>query len=264
MPPREMLLTLRDRLNSAYTRTLQLTYYRLFGHQVDQRFAIISNARTGSNYLLDGLKTSPMIRMHHEIFASHNREVGKDFEKILSTLYQSESKATELVGFKVFYNHLTDEEWKKLGTLPDLKVIHLTRRNRLRTLISLDIAFKTGQWTNARYSLGPEEKRITVDPQNLLKRLERIEQGEALTRVRFSDRPMLEVRYEDLVQSPYKVFESVSGYLGVDGIDPGKIRLKRQNPEPLSELIVNCDEIESVLKNTRFAEYLGNDALRGE
>ena len=256
MAARELVLKLRDRLNSAYTRTLQRTYYRVFGHQVDQRFVIIGNARTGSNYLLDGLKTSPRIRMYHEIFASHNREVGKDFEKILSTLYQYESKSIELVGCKVFYNHLTDEEWKKLVNLRDFKVIHLTRRNRLRTLISLEIAFKTGKWTHAGNSAESKEKQVALDPQNLLKRLEHIEEGEALTRARFCDRPVLEVVYEDLVQSPHEIFKSVGNYLGVDGIDPDQIRLKQQNPEGLAQLIVNYGEVESSLKNTRFAEYL--------
>jgi LPS sulfotransferase NodH len=258
MPARETLLKLRDSLNSAYTRTLQRTYFRLFGHLVDQRFAIVGNARTGSNYLLDGLKTSPAIRMYHEIFASHNREVGKDFEKVLATIYQYESKSTKMVGFKVFYNHLTGEEWKKLVGLSDLKVIHLTRRNHLRTVISLEIAFKTGKWTNAGNSSGPEEKRITLDPQHLLKRLEQIEAGEAQTRARFCDRPMLEVVYEDLVQSPHQVFAAVSAFLGVDRIDPDKIRLKRQNPEDMDQLIVNYDEVKSLLKNTRFAECLVN------
>ncbi len=191
--------------------------------------------------------------MYHEIFAAHNREVGKDFEKILSTLYQYESKSTKLVGFKVFYNHLTDEEWKKLVARNDLKVIHLTRRNRLRTVISLEIAFKTGQWTQGREFRGsPKEKRVSLDPLKLLKRLEQIEEGEAATRARFCDRPMLEIVYEDLVQSPHEVFASVGAYLGVDGIDPGKIRLKRQNPEHLTQLIVNYDEVESVLKEYPF------------
>jgi LPS sulfotransferase NodH len=258
MNTRETILRLRDKANSVYTDTLQRTYFRSFGHQVDQRFAIVSNARTGSNYLLDGLKTSPAIRMYHEIFAGHNREIGRDFDRILSTAYQYENRSTQLVGFKVFYNHLTDEEWKKLTALDDLKIIHLTRKNRLRTVISLEIAFKTGQWTKAGKSGSPKDKRVTLDPLKLLKRLEQIEEGERATRVRFCDRQILEVVYEELVRSPNDVFASVSAYLGVDGIDPAKIRLKRQNPESLAQLIINYDEVEAALKNTRFAEYLGN------
>lgn len=257
MNARETMLKLRDKSKSVYTGTVQRAYFRVFGHQVDQRFAIVGNARTGSNFLLDGLKTSPAIRMYHEIFASHNREIGKDFYKILSTIYQYESTSTRMVGFKVFYNHLTDDEWKKLVADDKLKVIHLTRWNRLRTVISLEIAFKTGQWTKSGKSGGPKEKRVTLDPLKLLKRLEQIEEGEAATRARFCDRQILEIVYEELVRSPDETFEAVGAYLGVHGIDPGKIRLKRQNPESLAQLIVNYDEVESVLRNSRFAEYLG-------
>jgi LPS sulfotransferase NodH len=257
MNARETILRLRDRANSVYTGTLQRGYFRVFGHQVAQRFAIVGNARTGSNYLLDGLKTSPDIRVYHEIFASHSRELGKDFDRILSTIYQYENRSTRMVGFKVFYNHLIDEEWKKLAAKDDIKVIHLTRQNRLRTVISLEIAFKTGQWTKAGKAGGPKQKRVTLDPLKLLKRLEQIEEGEIATRARFCDRDILEVVYEELVKAPHEAFESIGNYLGVQGVDPAKIRLRRQNPESLEQLVINYDEVESVLENTRFAEYLG-------
>jgi len=258
MSSKEVISQLRDKAASIYVNTLQRIYFRLFGHQIRQRFVIVGSARTGSNYLLKGLKNSRSIRMYHEIFADHNRQVGRDFEKILSTVFQYESNFTKIVGFKVFYNHLTEEEWNKLLACQELKVIHLTRRNRLRTVISLEIAFKTGQWTKSGNSRGPKEKRIVLDPSKLIKRIEQIEEGETATRARFADRQILEVVYEDLIQSPSEVFASVAAYLGVNGIDPNKISLKRQNPEALQQLIINYNEIEAVLKNTRFEEYLNN------
>ena len=258
MNMRETIVQARGKVKSLYINTLEKAYFRIFGHRIDQRFAIVGNARTGSNFLLDGLKTSPAIRMYHEIFASHNREIGKDFDKVLSTVLQYESLSTQMVGFKVFYNHLTEEEWKKLVDWKDLKVIHLTRRNRLKTVISLEIAFKTGQWTKAGHSGGPKEKGVMLDPFKLIKQIEHIEQGEAATRARFCDREILEVVYEELVQSPPQVFRSVSEYLGVDGIDSSKIRLKKQNPEGLTQLIINYDDVVEVLRNTRFAEYIKN------
>jgi LPS sulfotransferase NodH len=260
MGTKEMLLQVRERADSLYVNLLQRTYFKMFGHQVDQRFVIVGNARTGSNYLLDGLKTSPSIRMYHEIFADHNRQVGKDFDRVFSTVFQPESKSTKMVGFKVFYNHLTQDEWQKFLTCKDLKIIHLIRRNRLRTVISLEIAFKTGQWTQSGKSNSSEikVKRLMLDPSKLIKRLEQIEEGEATARSRFRDRQVLEVVYEELVRSPKSVFESVGTYLGVEGIDPSRIRLRRQNPETLQQLIVNYEEVEAALRNTRFEEYLNN------
>ncbi len=251
-----MISQLREKADAVYAHTLQRTYFRAFGHQIEQRFAIVGNARTGSNYLLDGLKTSPSIRMYHEIFAAHNRQVGTDFEKILSTVFQYESRSIQMVGFKVFYNHLTEGEWNKLLARDDLKIIHLTRRNRLRTVISLEIAFKTGQWTKSGTSSGLKEKRVTLDPSKIIKRLEQIEEGEVVARSHFRDRNILEVVYEELVQSPAVVFASVSSYLGANGIDPSKIRLRRQNPETLQQLIVNYDEVKTLLGSTKFAGYL--------
>jgi LPS sulfotransferase NodH len=258
MNTKQILTQLRDRVDSIYTNQLQRAYFRMLGNQVDQRFAIVSTARTGSNYLSAGLKTSPSIRMYHEIFADHHRQIGKDFEKTLSTVFQLESKSTEIVGFKVFYNHLNEEEWQKLQSYRDLKIIHLTRKNRLRTVISLEIAFKTGYWTKSGNFGEPKDKRLILDPSKLMTRLEEIEEGEAATRSRFSDRQLLEVVYEELVQSPREMFASVGSYLGVDNIDPEQIRLKKQNPEPLTQLISNYDEIAAALKQTRFAEHLAN------
>ena len=260
MSTKEALLQVREKADVLYTNWLQRSYFKMFGHQVDQRFAIVGNARTGSNYLLDGLKTSPSIRMYHEIFADHNRQVGKEFDRIFSTVFQPESKATKAVGFKVFYNHLTDDEWQKFLACKDLKIIHLIRRNRLRTVISLEIAFKTGQWTQSSKA-NPSEikvKRLLMEPSKLIKRLEQIEEGEATARARFRDRQVLEVVYEELVKSPKSVFESVGIYLGVNGIDPAQIRLRRQNPETLQQLIINYEEVAAALRNSRFEEYLDN------
>lgn len=256
MKSKELVSQALETMESIYTHTLQRTYFRAFGHPVDQRFAIIGSPRTGSNFLLDGLKTSPSIRMYHELFAEHNRKIGQNFEEILSTVFQYEGKSTKIVGFKVFYNHLTEDEWNKLLAYKDLSAIHLIRRNRLRTVISLAIAFKTGEWTRSGNSAGPERKRVVLDPSKVMEQLEQIEAGEAATRARFRDRKMMEVVYEDLVRSPQEVFQSVSEFLGVNGIDPGQIKLKKQNPEGLKQLIANYSEIQARLQNTRFAEYL--------
>jgi len=258
MSTKEMISGFRERADSLYVNSLQRTYFRVFGHSIQRRFAIVGNARTGSNYLLGGLKTSPAIRMYHEIFADHHREIGKDFDRVFSTVFQPESRSTQVVGFKVFYNHLTDEEWQKLLAHQDLKIIHLTRRNRLRTVMSLEIAFKTGRWTQSgkKSSSEIQDRRLQLDPVRVIHRLEQIEAGEAAARARFLDRETIEVVYEDVVSHPREAFEAVGKYLGVDGIDPTQIRLRRQNPEPLQQLIINYDQVEAALQNTRFASYL--------
>ena len=129
-------------------------YLNLFGHRNYNRFAVIGNARTGSDYLFLGLKNSNCVRMHHEVFAEHNLEMaGKGFDQIFSMLFGKQNKNIKAVGFKLFYDHFTKDEWEKFLSYNDFKIIHLTRENCLRTIVSLDIAFKLDQW-----SLSAEDK----------------------------------------------------------------------------------------------------------
>jgi len=258
MASRALVTQLRAFSSATVEAVLVRPYLSLLGERVHDRFAIVGNARTGSNYLLDGLKSSPSIRMYHEIFADHNREIGKDFDKVFSTLFRKEKRGTRLVGFKLFYNHLTEPEWDKFAANKSFKIIHLTRANRLRTVISTDIAFKTGQWTRSKRSgnMPPDARRVRLDTATLIERIERIQAGELLTRERFRTRPLLEVVYETLVSQPTETFTRIGDFLGVHDIDPGQIGIRRQNPESLQQLVSNYEEVRNLLLGTEYAHYL--------
>ena len=223
------------------------------------RFAVIGHSRTGSNYLYMGLNSSSCVRMYHEIFAKRNRELlGRTFDRIFLKVFQKESRNIDAVGFKLFYEHLTKDEWEKFFTHKYLKVIHLTRENRLRTIVSLDIAFKTDQWGISANDKNKEfaEKRIILDTSTLFDRLDQIHDCEKFIRHRFNDNNIFEVVYENLTTKPGKTFQDIGEYLGVDDIDISKITLTKQNPENLDQLIVNYDEVYELLKNTKYAAHL--------
>jgi len=258
MPAREFVSQLRTASVSTFDAILLRPYLDVFGERVSERFTILGNARTGSNYLLDGLKTSASVRMYHEIFAAHNREIGRDFDRILSSLFRKERKGTRFVGFKLFYNHLTPDEWEKFRAHKEFKIIHLTRLNRLRTILSLDIAFRTGQWTRSSRAKDqdPELRRVELDASKLLARIEAIRDQETLARSRFDDRPVLEVVYETMAAQPAETFKRVGDFLGITDIDPSRIPIRRQNPERLDYLIINFSEVWELLRDTEFAGYL--------
>jgi LPS sulfotransferase NodH len=197
--------------------------------------------------------------MYHEIFAKRNRELlGRTFDRIFLMVFQKESRNIGAVGFKLFYEHLTKDEWEKFLTHKYLKVIHLTRENRLRTIVSLDIAFKTDQWGISANNKDKEfvEKRIILDTSTLFDRLDQIHDCEKFIRHRFKDNDILEVVYEKLTTKPRESFQDIGEYLGVDDIDISKITLTKQNPENLEQLIVNYDEVYELLKNTKYAAHL--------
>jgi LPS sulfotransferase NodH len=244
---------------SIYKEKLHLTYLNIFGHRNYNRFAVIGHSRTGSNYLFVGLNSSSCVRMYHEVFAKRNREVvGKEFDLIFPMVFQKESRNIKAVGFKLFYDHLTRGEWEKFLSHKYIRIIHLTRENRLRTIVSLDIAYKTDHWSASANDKDKQivEKRIVLDTSKLIDRLEQIQDYETFIRDRFKDRHILEVVYERLTTKPGEIFQYIGGYLGIDDIDLNKITLKKQNPESLEQLIVNYDEVYELLKNTKYAPHL--------
>ena len=245
------------RYPSKIIRVVDDCYGSIFGHQEYTRLVILGYARTGSNYLLDGITSSNSVRMYHEIFAEHNREPGKDFDKIFSRLLRKHKRSTKLVGFKLFYYHLTENEWEKFLHHDEFKIIHLTRRNRLRTLVSLEIAMKTDKWKiRANSNTAPSDKKVWINTEDLLARLETIKKLEMEARERFKNRQMLEVVYEDLAANPTSEFRRISEFLGLADIDPSKNILKKQNPENSRDLIINFDEVAQTLAATPYEEYL--------
>jgi LPS sulfotransferase NodH len=251
------IITLRP--ISIYKKKLNRAYLNILGHCNYKRFAVIGHSRTGSNYLFMGLNSSSCVRMYHELFAKRNREIaGKEFDLIFPMVFQKESRNIKAVGFKLFYEHLTRDEWERFLSHRYISIIHLTRENHLRTIVSLDIAFKTDQWGVSANDKDRQlvEKRIILDTSKLIDRLDQIQIYERFIRDRFKDRPILEVVYEQLTTKPREIFQYIGGYLGVDDIDLRKITLTKQNPESLEQLIENFDEVYELLKNTRHAAYL--------
>ncbi len=246
------------RFTAKKVRALRYLWGEYFGQDTFERFAIVGHARTGSNYLVSGLRSSNSIRVYDEIFAAHNREIGKDYEKILSVLFRKQLRSIKVVGFKLFYYHLSEDEWEKFLSNENIKIIHITRKNTLKTIISLDIAFMTGQWHTSLLRSKAQNKKIVIDVNTLLNRLEQIQAYEETARARFKDRPVLEVAYESLVKNPVDEFKRIGAFLNVNDIDPNKIVLKKQNPEKLDELIVNYREVAQLLANTKYANLLVN------
>ena len=195
--------------------------------------------------------------MYSEIFALNQRELGKDFEKILAKVYYKQKFSVDTVGFKVFYYHLTDEEWEKLLSNKELKIIHLTRKNRLRTIISLDMAFMTNKWSSEGLeNKNNHKKKVVIDTNTLLTRLEEIENYESIMRARISNHKVIEIEYETLTTNPDYVFSQLGEFIGVNDVDPKRINLKKQNPGKVEDLVENYAEVFNILESTKFSSYL--------
>jgi hypothetical protein len=98
----------------------------------------------------------------------------------------------------------------------------------------------------ARVTISPDELfKFSVETHLTAKQFDKL----------FGEHQVLPVFYEDLVDNREPAFAQVQSFLGVDPA-PLAVSLRRQNPEPLSELLENYDELYAVLKDSPVAWFM--------
>ena len=228
-------------------------------HSDYQKFIIVSHARSGSNFLLNSLNSHPNIIAEHELFAAHNRDIGVNFQPTLDKLYGERPTTAHAVGCKVFYYHLNEDEWQKISEIPNIKVIHLKRKNRLSMIVSMKVAFKTNQWgiTNESERIEAERKQVYLDYDYLRNSFEKIKSWEDETEKLFDSSQINNIFYEDLTKEYKQTINSLYDFLKVQQIPIEQIKSKhkKQNPEPLNQLIQNYDELKAKFINTPWEKY---------
>ncbi len=223
-----------------------------------KKFIIISHARSGSNLLLQSLQNNPHISASDELFAGHYRKNQESFDLIMSNLFSEKETQISLVGCKIFYYHLNEQEWNKFVNISDLMIIHLKRKNFFRTLTSMKIASKTQKWgsTNKKSNIPLSQKVVKFNCENLKKRIEQIESWQIETEARFKNHKIHNIYYEDMISNPNVEIKELSRFLDLDTELNFSPKLKKQNPESLSDLIENYQEIYSYFENTKWHDFL--------
>jgi len=119
----------------------------LWGRSDFTRFILLSRSRTGSNMLTSLLNSHPHVRAEGEIL---RRLQGRDSTAILAEVFARQPRHIRAKGFKFFYYHPidgdTEKTWQMLLDMTDLRVIHLKRKNILRTILSRKIAEDQDVW----------------------------------------------------------------------------------------------------------------------
>lgn len=82
---------------------------------------------------------------------------------------------------------------------------------------------------------------------------------QAAFRERYAGRGFLELTYEGLVENMGAEYSRLTGYLGVEYQTP-TTTLARQNPQPLSALIVNYRELDEAFAGTQWHSFFREDA----
>lgn len=140
-------------------------------------------------------------------------------------------------------------------------VFHISRLNKLRVFVSEKIASATGAWSAQHpHQLPPNKQPLELNVDEMFRGLEELSREDRVAREITAKLPKChELVYEKMFQTNGNfaddVVAMVGKVLGVDNVNSTPTDM-RMNPEPLSELIGNYDEIAEALRNTPFAWML--------
>jgi LPS sulfotransferase NodH len=242
-------------------RTLAAIRHRLMsavGHDGFRRFIVLSRSRTGSNLLISLLDSHPDIRAEGEIFAKLE---GRNYEDVLRQAWGRQPFNVKAKGFKIFYYHPLDDEScglrDDLVSMDDLYVIHLKRRNILRTLVSRKIAGLRDVWlVSSDNSASTDRKDVSVSftMDELNEAFRQTREWEEAADHDFRNHPLLSIAYEDLADGPTAAFRTVTDFLGVRYMQPAT-ELRKQNTRTLEETIANYDELKEAFARTEWAPF---------
>ncbi|MFC7702722.1 nodulation protein NodH [Plastorhodobacter daqingensis] len=219
-------------------------------------FVLFAEMRTGSNFLEANLNEFSELQCYGEAFNPHfigqkdkMQMMGITMEERrddpLRLIARMREKTEGLPGFRFFHDH----DPRVLAHVledPRCAKIVLTR-NPIESYVSRKIAAATGQWklSDLRHQ---RSARAEFDAAEFEEHLERLQafQVTLLHGLQVSGQTAFYIAYEDI--QDVKVLNGLAQYLGIEGrIEKISDKLKKQNPEEISEKVVNFEEMEQAL-----------------
>jgi LPS sulfotransferase NodH len=177
------------------------------------------------------------------------------------------------VGFKIMYNQMS--LWPKFAYLAPksaqlfqdyqlrrwlrsnhVTIIHTLRRNRLKVLVSHELAGQTGRFHSRDLAEGTTS--VILPLRGLKARLRRIEAAERVACDTIRGLPTVEVFYEDYVGAQSREQDArLCAALGQAAPETGlSSPLSKVSSDDLRKTIRNYDQVAASLSGTRFERFL--------
>lgn len=245
------------------------------------KFVVLGRSRTGSNFLRGLLNSCSGALVLGEIFKNPDAiEWGTDFqsppEHALRTyqtdpvsfldqfVFDAKPHWVKAFGFKLFYYHAQNAPWDRiwpyLRDQNDIHVLHVKRRNILRTHLSRARAMKTGNWvrlTDERQNL----PAIQLDYEDCLADFEQTRRWEERYDQFFNGRSTLTVYYEDLALDYQAEMLRIQQFLHLpeEQIEP---QTYKQSDDSIDRAIANFKELREKFSGTEWEEFFVLDKER--
>jgi LPS sulfotransferase NodH len=222
------------------------------------KFIIVSACRTGSNLLRSLLNSHSQILVFGEIFQksdrigwylpgySQKRKLLAIYRKapakfVRKKVFSEYPRGISAVGFKYMYEQKKFKSWNSLNPFfknnKALQIIHLKRKNILKSYVSLLTALQTEKWvsyTGAQAVPSP----VTINYDECLWQFKKTRTYQEYFDTFFADHPKIEVIYEDLIADRQSEMKRIQSFLGTDyeHLFPS---IYKQSHRPLSKAIAN-------------------------
>lgn len=201
--------------------------------------------------------------MGRELFKTSGEGRNKDIDTyapnetinhFLDKFYKKRLKGVQSCGFKVMLDQL-DKNPEILTYIKKNKIIclYLERNNILNTAISRLLARER--------QIYHTDKNITFEPENinanaLLEELNILNQIQKKLHEIVANLDVKTIYYEDLIENKDIILNDLLNYLDISNNFILNSTLQKLNSNDLKQVIKNYDEIESILKNTKFKHFL--------
>ncbi|MCB0211373.1 MAG: sulfotransferase domain-containing protein [Anaerolineae bacterium] len=269
---RSKVSNLRDRFvfNS---RNFAISSGLMGGHSDYVKFIILGRSRTGSTLLRSLLNSHSQIVTYNEIFRNYNEPLWdanlpkstktlalmqeRPLEFLESTAFRPFPRHISAVGFKLFYYHAHNEAWMPIWSYlkdrKDLKIIHIKRKNILKTHLSHKRALDNHTWVKTSAPI-QKNAAMTLTYEECLKSFQGTIAWEKEYDEFFKDHEMIEVVYENLAKDFQTEMQYVQQFLEVDS-KPLKPATFKQSHGKLSAQIANYDEIKARFMGTLWEKF---------
>jgi len=237
-----------------------------------RRFIVTGPERTGTNLLVGLLNQYSGCYCGGELFNSgiiargglpwvdmpepeRARLVALRLENPLAFLAEVQSAAEAqghtAVGLKLLYAHGLGQPTvlEALAADKTVKVIHVTRRNLLRRLVSERQARTLGKWSVGRGAAAVEMPKVAIELADLARSLALTRQRQATFEQTFAGHQVLHIVYEDLAARPAHVAARAAEFLGLPPLQkPPIITLRKTGSEDLSQVLEGYAELRANLR----------------
>ncbi len=173
-------------------------------------------------------------------------------DNVLQRFSRLESFLEENTTHEELYAKCTDT-WHYLGRDTELKVIHLRRKNKLETLVSLKTAFLTDEWVQVN-TRQRAKMVLHLDFEECLQYFNKLETYEHQYPALFGGHQAIEVTYEALIEKTGEEMNRIFLFLGLPQ-RPVRTIMKKQIVHPLPEIIDNYAELKESFSATRWQAY---------